>query len=148
VCHVASFGVAGDDEGKAAGGGTRFSLSSLRFHQARADYRHTSRTQRRFRAAGMARKNKAEATPNATNVANRDILQRLNFLYQASIYLNAIGPGPGPGPSAIKPDADDDGKKKKRRQRRLTAGDLSREYVKDMKLVARKTTVRMCVPSP
>jgi ribonuclease P protein subunit RPR2 len=93
----------------------------------------------------MARKNKAEATPNANSVANRDILQRLNFLYQASVYLNAIGPGP----SAIKPNADDDGKKKKRRQRRLiSAGDLSREYVKDMKLVARKTTVRMCVPSP
>src|SRR6266581_3589612 len=37
----------------------------------------------------MGKKNKSEV-PNPNNVVNRDILQRLNFLYQASVYLESI----------------------------------------------------------
>ncbi|KAI0256061.1 hypothetical protein BJV78DRAFT_1168913 [Lactifluus subvellereus] len=37
----------------------------------------------------MGKKNKDEA-PNPNNVVNRDILQRLNFLYQASAYLESV----------------------------------------------------------
>ncbi|KAH8979127.1 hypothetical protein EDB92DRAFT_1981313 [Lactarius akahatsu] len=37
----------------------------------------------------MGKKNKDEA-PNPNGVVNRDILQRLNFLYQASAYLESI----------------------------------------------------------
>ena len=38
----------------------------------------------------MGKKNKDDA-PNPNSVPNRDIIQRLNFLYQASTYLNGIG---------------------------------------------------------
>lgn len=38
----------------------------------------------------MAKKSK-EDTPNPSSIPNRDIIQRLNFLYQASSYLNGIG---------------------------------------------------------
>lgn len=37
----------------------------------------------------MGKKNKDEA-PNPNSIPNRDIIQRLNFLYQASSYLNGI----------------------------------------------------------
>jgi ribonuclease P protein subunit RPR2 len=39
----------------------------------------------------MAKKQN-EATPNVNATANRDIVQRLNFLYQASVYLQSIAP--------------------------------------------------------
>ncbi|EJD03012.1 Rpr2-domain-containing protein [Fomitiporia mediterranea MF3/22] len=38
----------------------------------------------------MGKKNKDD-TPNINSVPNRDIIQRLNFLYQASSYLNGLG---------------------------------------------------------
>ncbi|KAH9993979.1 hypothetical protein BJV77DRAFT_996287 [Russula vinacea] len=53
----------------------------------------------------MGKKNKG-ALPNPSNIANRDILQRLNFLYQASVYLESISRksgesvDTGAGPSA------------------------------------------------
>ncbi len=37
----------------------------------------------------MAKKPKDE-TPNANSVPNKDIIQRLNFLYQAGVYLNGV----------------------------------------------------------
>ncbi|KAK0438336.1 RNAse P Rpr2/Rpp21/SNM1 subunit domain-containing protein [Desarmillaria tabescens] len=72
----------------------------------------------------MAKKSKDEA-PNPNNVPNRDIIQRLNFLYQASVYLNGVSPP------------------QKRKQKRVTTSDLSRSYVSSMKIVGQKTTVKM-----
>ncbi|KAK0188263.1 Rpr2-domain-containing protein [Armillaria mellea] len=72
----------------------------------------------------MAKKAKDEA-PNANSVPNKDILQRLNFLYQASVYLNGVA---SPSPP---------------RRKRVTAGDLSRSYVSSMKIVGQKTVVKM-----
>lgn len=80
--------------------------------------------------SSMAKKHKQagdEHTPN--QVQNRDIIQRLNFLYQAGAYLNAI---PGSQPST---------------EGTVSTSDLSRTYIKSMRLVGQKTTVKMSVTS-
>ncbi|KAK0485300.1 RNAse P Rpr2/Rpp21/SNM1 subunit domain-containing protein, partial [Armillaria luteobubalina] len=72
----------------------------------------------------MAKKPKDE-TPNVNSVPNKDIIQRLNFLYQASVYLNGVT---SQSPS---------------RRRRVSTSDLSRSYVSSMKVVGQKTVVKM-----
>lgn len=94
----------------------------------------------------MAKKPRDEV-PNPNSVSNRDIIQRLNFLYQASVYLNSIDGG------KIKAnDGDADAatarKNTNKRKRVVSTSDLSRSYIKSMKIVGQKTTVKMCVPSP
>ncbi len=73
----------------------------------------------------MAKKPKDE-TPNANSVPNKDIIQRLNFLYQAGVYLNGVTSQSPP------------------RRKRVTTSDLSRSYVSSMKIVGQKTVVKMC----
>jgi ribonuclease P protein subunit RPR2 len=121
----------------------------------------------------MGKKNKGEL-PNPSNITNRDILQRLNFLYQASVYLDSIsrkcgGPvdtaaGPssasdsGPGPSmgmtaageaAPSPTASlskATRRKRDRDQRKgrvIRAADIGQGYVRAMRLIGQKTTVKM-----
>lgn len=68
-------------------------------------------------------------TDDANAVPNRDIIQRLNFLYQASVYLNDPGNNP-PGTQT---------------RSVVTTSDLSRSYVKTMKVIGQKTIVKMCV---
>lgn len=60
----------------------------------------------------------------AAGVTNRDILQRMSFMYQASAYLNAL-----PEPTA-KPT-------------RTTTQQLAKSYINSMKAVGRKTVVKM-----
>ena|ERR1700691_3774742 len=105
----------------------------------------------------MGKKNKGkdqDQVPNPNSVSNRDIIQRLNFLYQASVYLNSVG---GPSTSTSAAASNDvpktegmqakEEKYKKRRRRRgvVSATDLSRSYIKSMKAVGQKTTVKMYV---
>ena len=82
----------------------------------------------------MAKKNKEKSSdveaPNPNNVSNRDIVQRLNFLYQASVYINGI---------EANAECHNQGR------RGVTTSDLSRSYVKTMKTVGQKTTVKMYV---
>ncbi|KAI0063543.1 Rpr2-domain-containing protein [Artomyces pyxidatus] len=112
----------------------------------------------------MAKKGKVEA-PNPNNIANRDILQRLNFLYQASTYLESLSAPPAPVESssvntkdaAPKPNeptpkvlpAKDVRKeykerksleRKARRAREICAADIGRSYVRAMKQIGQKTT--------
>ncbi|KAF9474693.1 Rpr2-domain-containing protein [Pholiota conissans] len=118
----------------------------------------------------MAKKQN-EATPNVNATANRDIVQRLNFLYQASVYLQSITP-PAPqqmandkgkarqtgnegGDDSMELDSDGKnqastsvkrilGKKNKHREgRKKTTGDLARSYVQCMRVVGQKTTVKI-----
>jgi ribonuclease P protein subunit RPR2 len=89
----------------------------------------------------MGKKSKGDAVPSVSSVANRDMLQRLNFLYQASAYLTAVA---GPSESSHSTDLP----ARKRRKQYATVHDLSRAYLEDAKLVAQKTTVRMCACSP
>jgi len=111
----------------------------------------------------MGKKQKDEI-PNVNATPNRDIIQRLNFLYQASVYLQSLEP-----PIPIIPDTEyvpsssgsknkgkgkesqvteyTHGKKKhtsRRNMRKIqTTGDLARSYVQCMRLVEQKTTVKM-----
>ncbi|THU85693.1 Rpr2-domain-containing protein [Dendrothele bispora CBS 962.96] len=72
--------------------------------------------------------------PGPNNAANRDIIQRLNFLYQASVYLNSVNTTISSQPTHDRTDAS----KKKAR-----LDDISRSYIDTMKLVGTRTTVKM-----
>jgi ribonuclease P protein subunit RPR2 len=108
----------------------------------------------------MGKKQKVE-TPNINATPNRDIIQRLNFLYQASAYLQSLEPSasipisnhPSSSRSKSKGKAKEihtsqhtqeaGEKKKKKHKRKLTTGDLARNYVQCMRIVGQKTTVKM-----
>ncbi|KAA1471748.1 Rpr2-domain-containing protein [Dentipellis sp. KUC8613] len=126
----------------------------------------------------MAKKTKDEV-PNPNSVSNRDVLQRLNFLYQASAYLDSISTSPRPLPPVAKPDPQVTGsdttlppictcvlcmgiippedrmppkeskKLRRKRERKATIGrelstsDIAMSYVRCMKQVGQKTTVKM-----
>jgi ribonuclease P protein subunit RPR2 len=116
----------------------------------------------------MGKKNKG-AFPNPSNIANRDILQRLNFLYQASVYLDSIsrkcgesvdtGAGPstsdfGPPMSAAAaspstPVLSKAARRKRDREQRkgrvIRAADIGQGYVRAMRLIGQKTTTKMSV---
>jgi len=118
----------------------------------------------------MVKKQK-EDTPNVNATTNRDIVQRLNFLYQASVYLQSIAP-PEPlinkgkerqldqvpykakDPMDINDDklqvqsANAQSKSHKRTRRKIhrkSTDDLARTYIQYMRVVGQKTTVKMCV---
>ena len=117
---------------------------------------------------GKSKNKNKDEVPNPTGVANRDILQRLNFLYQASVLLNGLAPPrpipddddlpmPSTTPNNREPDTEGEDpssssqpKKSQRKKRRrvVSFGELSRSYVDTMKSVGQKTNVRMCVRLP
>ncbi|KAG7096392.1 hypothetical protein E1B28_003835 [Marasmius oreades] len=108
----------------------------------------------------MAKKDKNNI-PNPNVVPNRDIIHRLNFLYQASVYLHSVDeddscstlstsqPQPEPQVSASSSDAGvvaktkTRGRGKKRKIWKVGMGDLAKAYIGTMKVVSTKTTVRM-----
>ncbi|KAF9568183.1 Rpr2-domain-containing protein [Agrocybe pediades] len=113
----------------------------------------------------MGKKQKEEI-PNVNATTNRDIVQRLNFLYQASVYLQSIAPSE---PSTDKPskgkerdnttdamDCDKEEnkrelvasqsepcKKARRKVHKKRTDDLARTYVQCMRVVGQKTTVKI-----
>ena len=95
----------------------------------------------------MGKKNKdQEPVASLSGVANRDIIQRINFLYQASTYLNSISPLPESPDRSIQPQRNENkqGKRKKNKIRHpKDAAELSRCYVGAMRIVGQKTMVRM-----
>ena len=74
----------------------------------------------------MAKKTNDDV-PNPNSVVNRDIIQRLNFLYQASVYLSSCNPPKSP--------------------RLVSTRDLAKDYISTMRAVGKRTTVRMYVLS-
>ncbi|KAH9858451.1 RNAse P Rpr2/Rpp21/SNM1 subunit domain-containing protein [Lenzites betulinus] len=99
----------------------------------------------------MGKKGKdQEPVASLNSVANRDIIQRINFLYQASTYLNSISQA-GPresnseGSSALNVGESSKGKSRKKRKVRhpKDASELSRSYIGSMRQVGQKTMVRM-----
>ncbi|KAJ7077318.1 RNAse P Rpr2/Rpp21/SNM1 subunit domain-containing protein [Mycena belliarum] len=76
---------------------------------------------------------KKDPAPNASSVVNRDIMQRLNFMYQASVYLSGVLPVPPPAEL----------QKRSKKTRKMTVHDLSKSYINSMKVVANKTMVKM-----
>lgn len=68
------------------------------------------------------------AKVDVPNVVNRDIIQRLNFLYQASVYLSSCNP-------------------LQKAPKLVSTRDLAKDYISTMKAVGQRTTVRMYVLS-
>ena len=100
----------------------------------------------------MAKKQKDEI-PNVNAIPNRDVVQRLNFLYQASVYLQSL-PQSSDEQSVGERSADDmvvEEKepvikdKKRRKFQRKTTGDLARTYIQTMKVVGQKATIKLQV---
>jgi hypothetical protein len=103
--------------------------------------------------------------PNINSIANRDIIQRLNFMYQAIVYLQSLstsastsstssadsmdqsGVSPGKASGSItEPSSPRKAAKGRRRRvigRKKTVNDLARIYVHALKVVGQKTTVKM-----
>ncbi|KAF8637430.1 hypothetical protein AX17_002816 [Amanita inopinata Kibby_2008] len=104
----------------------------------------------------MAKKDKDQA-PNPANVPNREIIQRLNFLYQASVYLTGLSrsreraSSPPSCPSIseeVGGEAEGRGVRKKvtkvkKAKTVKTAHDLARAYTLTMTSVGKKATVKM-----
>ena len=97
-------------------------------------------------------KRQKEDSPNINAVANKDIIQRLNFLYQASVYLQSLeGGNQQKGGSDLSLNAQPTQSvaeksvkqyaRKKRSNRRTNV--LARDYIHCMRQVAQKTTVKM-----
>lgn len=98
----------------------------------------------------MGKRQKVDS-PNISAVANKDIIQRLNFLYQASVYLQSLEGrnlpakqkdasdfDPPPTQNAVQKNV-----KKKHTANRRRTNDLARDYINCMRQVAQKTTVKM-----
>ena len=95
----------------------------------------------------MAKKSKDEF-PNPHSVSNRDVLQRLNFLYQASALLGTVQVPPKkfqePIPNDVTGRARKEEMRKRNKMRHSTAcADLSRTYIKTMKAIGQKTNMRL-----
>lgn len=99
--------------------------------------------------------------PNPNAIQNKEALQRLNFLYQSSAYLAQIA-APSTSQhqdptSSSEPTADGPGKRKRKRSEieptpkerpisrrgRESLLDLSRQHSRSMKVIAKKSVLRM-----
>lgn len=98
----------------------------------------------------MGKKQQKTAPPNPHNVPNRDIMQRLNFLYQASTWLSSLPATECNATSTTQPVTPSDAKGKKERRGRVspvTPAYLSRSYIGFMKAIGQKTVVKLLVCS-
>ena len=89
----------------------------------------------------MAKKHQSAAPANPHNVPNRDIMQRLNFLYQASTYLSSLSATKG---TAAPTSSNQSGREKQTNKQPLaTPAYLSRAYISSMKTIGQKTVVKL-----
>jgi len=78
----------------------------------------------------MGKNNQSKnGAPKPSSVPNREIYQRLNFLYQASTYLKTI--------EALSPPVDTAS------VRRVSLGDVASSYVRNMRAIGNKSVIRM-----
>jgi len=96
----------------------------------------------------MAKKQKDD-TPTVNSTTNRDITQRINFLYQAGAYLESLGTPSQSTSETLEipketgnPRAAMKRTKKRKFSKAMSASDLSRAYVESMMSVGQKTTVK------
>lgn len=92
-----------------------------------------------------------------SNVPNRDIMQRMNFLWQASGYFEGLGGGGdlrggvAGASTSTRSGGDNEGgliqEKRARRRRTKTVDgcDLAKMYVRTMNIVGQRTTTKMFV---
>ncbi|KIM69069.1 hypothetical protein SCLCIDRAFT_1208488 [Scleroderma citrinum Foug A] len=82
----------------------------------------------------MGKNKNKDQVPNPNNVSNRDIIQRLNFLYQASVLLNTMSSSqPQSATSTCQ----------RNRNKCVSTSELSRSYIDTMKTVGKKTNVKI-----
>ena len=88
-----------------------------------------------------------DQAPNPSSVANREIFQRLNFLYQASAYLKGLEtPMSAPAPrEGVEQPGGGRARKRGGKRRKGTLGELGSSYVRCMRIIGNKTVVRMFV---
>ncbi|KAF9650649.1 hypothetical protein BDM02DRAFT_3111954 [Thelephora ganbajun] len=98
----------------------------------------------------MAKKQQSTAPPNPHSIPNRDTMQRLNFLYQASTYLSSLSATKSSSTPTTQPEAQTvtpSGPKGKEKQTDevclVTPAYLSRAYVSSMKAIGQKTVVKL-----
>ncbi|KAI6157509.1 Rpr2-domain-containing protein [Pisolithus tinctorius] len=85
-------------------------------------------------------KGRRDDVPNPNHISNKDIIQRLNFLYQASTLLGTIShPSPPHTSVTCSPDA----RHEPKRNRVVTTSELSRSYIDTMKIVGQKTNTKI-----
>lgn len=78
----------------------------------------------------MGKNNQSKnGVPKPSSVPNREIYQRLNFLYQASTYLKTI--------EGLTPPVD------AASVRRVSLGDVASSYIRNMRTIGNKTVIRM-----
>jgi ribonuclease P protein subunit RPR2 len=90
-----------------------------------------------------------------SNVPNRDIMQRMNFLWQASVYFEGLGGGGdlrgdvAGASTSTRSGGDNDGgliqEKRARRTKKVDGCDLAKMYVRTMNIVGQRTTTKMFV---
>lgn len=89
-------------------------------------------------------KTKKDDVPNPNSVVNRDILQRMSFLYQASSYLNSISVPVEPEATAKEPTETPTGSTTTLGKRKSkSTSDLSRSYAGAIRAIGQKTMVKM-----
>ncbi|KIJ39862.1 hypothetical protein M422DRAFT_174598 [Sphaerobolus stellatus SS14] len=76
--------------------------------------------------------------PRPNSVTNREIYQRMNFLYQASSYLKSIE-----AVTASNNEVDGHEPTQKQKRRRIAVGDLGSSYVRSMRAVGNKSVTKM-----
>jgi hypothetical protein len=77
-----------------------------------------------------------DATPNAGAVVNKDLMQRMNFLYQVASHLSQQSPQP----EAARMNTSNS---KKRGKQQGTLQDLAAFHVRTMKTIGNKSMVKM-----
>jgi hypothetical protein len=77
-----------------------------------------------------------DATPNAGAVANKDLMQRMNFLYQVASHLSQQSPQPEVAQT-------NSSNSKQKGKRKGTLQDLAAFHVRTMKTIGNKSMVKM-----
>lgn len=106
--------------------------------------------------------------PSVNTIQNRDIMQRMNFLWQASVYLESCGSGSGYEGSIkrrkvnrrkgeaegrqgqtfqeerqVEEEKEDVAKGRRKRGKMMIGSDLAKVYVEMMKCIGKRTTTGM-----
>ncbi|KAL6298363.1 Rpr2-domain-containing protein [Sparassis latifolia] len=92
----------------------------------------------------MGKKNK-DQPPNVSlgSVTSRDIIQRINFLYQASAYLASISKSKNGKLLLHRGSKTDERQKGAKARHPASTAELSRSYIRSMRVIGQKTTVKL-----
>jgi ribonuclease P protein subunit RPR2 len=85
--------------------------------------------------------------PNPSQIANKDVLQRMNFLYQASLFMQSLDSGIPPTATGDEVVIEEQGDKPKLKQKatkqQRTPTDISQFMASTIRTISRKTVLPM-----